>query len=160
MKKRSAVREAIRKRLVATPTGSVSATFPEGVSVEVSTLPRDIEEQLYRRVSDTIKRLSQIAIPTALQAEYKVLADIYGEIAAVNNEVIDYIQAHMYLPSTRLIQALIQLQGLANRYRERLSKVAAYLQKPMPDLPKLKPIPGLIMQIGMGLGVRRRLSIR
>jgi len=160
MGKRSAVREVVRRRLVAMPTGSVSATFPDGVSVEVSTLPRDIEEQLYRRVSDTIKRLSQIAIPTALQAEYKVFADIYNEIAAVNNEVIDYLQAHMYLPSPRLIQALIQLQGLANRYRERLSKVAAYLQKPMPALTELKPIPGLILQMSMGLGIRRRFSIR
>jgi len=160
MGKRSAVREAIRKRLVATPTGSVSATFPEGIVTEVSNIPPDIEEQLVNRIKALITRHKTTVIPAALQAEFEIYQRWLDEVAQVNNEVVDYLQANMYIPSSKLLQALLQLQQLAAKYKARLSKLAAYLQKPLPALPELKPIPGLIIRLGMGWGVRRRFSIR
>jgi len=127
------------------PSGSVSETYPLQVEVIVQPMMTEIEEQFVRRIDQLIERHRRTPIPLALQVEYEVYPKLYEEVAALNNEIVDYLQANMIVPSGRLINKILQLQKLGQRYREKVNKVASYLGKPVPEMTELKPIPGMIM---------------
>ena len=159
MIQRRLIQRLIRRRLIAMPSGSVSETYPKQVEVIVQPMGTGVEEQFIKRIEELISRHRKTAIPAALQVEFEVYPKLYEEVASLNNEIVDYLQAHMIVPSGRLISRILQLQRLGQRYREKITKVASYLGKPMPTLTEMKPIPGIVMLAGLGL-LRERIIRR
>jgi len=156
---RGRLQKLIRRRLIAMPSGSVSETYPMAAEIIVQPMAAEIEEQFVRRIDELISRHRQTAIPAALQVEFEIYPRLYEEVAALNNEIVDYLQANMIVPSGRLINKILQLQRLGQRYREKVNKVASYLGKPVPEMTELKPIPSMILFAGRwtlrGLRARR-----
>jgi len=145
MLRRSLLQRLIRRRLIAVPVGSVSETYPRQVEVIVRPIQTAVEEQFVRRIDELISRHRQTAIPAALQAEFEIYPRLYEEVAALNNEIVDYLQAYQVLPSERLLERLIRLQLLGHNYIKKIQKVASYLGQSMPTLTEMKQIPGMIM---------------
>ena len=142
---RGRLQKLIRRRLIAMPSGSVSETYPRQVEVIVQPMQAGVEEQFIKRIDELISRHRKTAIPAALQVEYETYPRLYEEVAALNNEIVDYLQAHQIVPSEKLIVRLLQLQQLGHKYVKKLQKVASYLGEPMPTLTEMKPIPGVIL---------------
>ena len=159
MIQRRLIQRLIRRRLIAMPSGSVSETYPKQVEVIVQPMGTGVEEQFIKRIEELISRHRKTAIPAALQVEYETYPRLYEEVASLNNEIVDYLQAHQIVPSGKLITKLLQLQQLGHKYVKKLQKVASYLGKPMPTLTEMKPIPGIVMLAGMGL-LRERIIRR
>jgi hypothetical protein len=72
--------------------------------------------------------------------------NFYTDIVNLHNQIVDYLTVNMYSLTPRLLNALLTLQRRAMEYHDKIAKRAVYLKEPMPELPSLKPIPGLIMR--------------
>jgi len=140
--------------MAASAGGSVSEFYQQFVAEEMTNIPADIEENLYRRIDETIKRYSRVALPASLQAEFEALPNIIEPIAATHNDVVDYIEMERYIPSSRILNGLLELQRLYGKYTDMLRRRAQYLGKPMPQVTQLKRLPFLI--VFAARGIRRR----
>jgi len=155
MPKARLARELVRRKIAMAVGGSVSETYQPFAVEELTNIPADIEENLYRRIDETLKKYRQVVLPAALQAEYEALPNIIEPIATTYNEVVDYIDMHLYIPSGRIINGLLELARLYSKYTNMLRKRAQYLGKPMPKVTELKPLRFLIVSAARGL--RRRI---
>jgi len=144
MPKARQIRELLRRRMAASAGGSVSEAYQPYFVTSQKVLSPDEEERLYRRIDEALKKYARVVLPAALQTEYEALPNIINALAQVHNEIIDYLEADPLMPSSRIIQGLIELQRLASRYTNRLTKVAQYLKKPLPALTPLRYAPFII----------------
>jgi hypothetical protein len=146
MPKRALAQELVRKRIIAARGASVGEVYAPGAAIEANPVPADVESNLVKQVNDLLDRIRKTAIPAELRAEMRAYTGFYTDIVNLHNSIVDYLAANMYSPTERLLKALLTLQKHAVEYRDRIAKRAGYLKEPMPELPDIKPIPGLIVR--------------
>jgi hypothetical protein len=125
---------------------SISEVYAPTAIVEANPVPADVEDQLVRQVNELLDRIRRTGVPAELRAEMRAYTGFYTDIVNLHNSIVDYLAANMYSPTQRLLNALLTLQKHAVSYREKIEKRAGYLKEPMPELPQLKPIPGLLLR--------------
>jgi cell division FtsZ-interacting protein ZapD len=145
MPKRAAIQKLVRQQVIAARGASVSEVYAPTAIVEANPVPPHIEADFVRQVNELLDRIRKTAVPAELRAEMKAYTQFYTDIVNLHNNIVDYLAANMYSPTAQLLKALLTLQRHAMEYRARIAKRATYLREPMPDLPQLKPIPGLIL---------------
>jgi hypothetical protein len=155
MPRRALVQELVRKRIIASRGASVSEVYAPTAIVEANPVPPNIEDQFMRQVNELLDRIRRTAVPAELRAEMKAYTGFYTDIVNLHNNIVDYLAVNMYSPTQRLLNALLTLQRRAMEYRDRIEKRATYLKEPMPELPTLKPIPGMVLELSRP-GWRRR----
>jgi len=147
MPKRAIVQQLVRKRIIAARGASVSEIYAPTAIVEANPVPPNIEDQFVRQIDELLDRIRKTTVPTELRSEMKAYMQFYGDIVNLHNSIVDYLAVSMYSPTQRLLNALLTLQRRAIEYRNRIEKRATYLQEPMPELPQLKPIPGMVLEL-------------
>jgi len=145
--KRAIVQQLVRKRIIAARGGSVSEIYAPTAIVEAKQVPPDIEEQFVRQINELLDRIRKTAVPTELRSEMKAYTQFYRDIVDLHNSIVDYLAVNMYSPTQRLLNALITLQRRAIEYRNRIEKRVTYLKETMPELPQLKPIWGMLLEL-------------
>ena len=146
MPRRALAQELVRKRIIAARGASASEVYAPTAIIEANPVPPHIEADFVRQVNDLLDRIRKTAVPTELRAEMRAYTGFYTDIVNLHNSIVDYLTANMYSPTQRLLKALLTLQRRAMEYRDRIAKRATYLKEPMPELPQIKPIPGMIME--------------
>jgi len=144
------MRELIRRRMAVSAGGSMSEVYQPFAVGELASIPADVEDRLYQRIDETLKRYRRVILPASIQAEFEALPNIIEPIAQTHNDIVDYIVANMYVPSGRIMSGLIELQRLYVKYSDMLRRRAQYLHKPMPSLTPLKTLPFVIISAVKG----------
>jgi hypothetical protein len=145
MPKRAAIQKLVRQQVIASKGASVSEVYAPTAIIEANPVPPHIEADFVRQVNELLDRIRRTATPLELRAEMKAYTQFYTDIVNLHNNIVDYLAANMYSPTDRLLRALLTLEERAHDYRKKIEKRAAYLKEPMPELPELKPIPGMVM---------------
>jgi hypothetical protein len=146
MPKRAAIQKLVRQQVIAAKGASVSEVYAPTAIVEANPIPSDVEADFVRQVNELLDRIRKTAVPTELRTEMKAYTQFYTDIVNLHNNIVDYLAMNMYSPTERLLKALLTLEKHAVEYRDRIAKRAAYLKEPSPELPDIKPIPGMIMR--------------
>jgi hypothetical protein len=154
MPRRALAQKLVLQKVIAARGASVSEVYAPTAIIEANPVPPNIEDQFVRQVNELLDRIRRTAIPAELRAEMKAYTGFYTDIVNLHNSIVDYLAANMYSPTQRLLNALLTLQRRAMEYRDRIAKRATYLKEPMPELPSLKPLPGMLIK-GPGFGWRR-----
>jgi hypothetical protein len=145
MPKRAAIQKLVRQRVIASRGASVSEVYAPTAIIEANPVPPYMEADFVRLVDALLDRIRKTAVPAELRTEMKAYTAFYTDIVNLHNQIVDYLAANMYSPTDRLLRALLTLEERAHDYRKKIEKRAAYLKEPMPELPELKPIPGMVM---------------
>ena len=146
MSKRALAQRLVRQRVIASRGASVSEVYAPTAIIEANQVPPHIEADFVRQVNELLDRIRRTAVPAELRAEMRAYTGFYTDIVNLHNNIVDYLAVNMYSPTERLLKALLTLQRRAMEYRDRIAKRATYLKEMMPELPQIKPIPGLIME--------------
>jgi hypothetical protein len=125
---------------------SVSEVYAPTAIFEANPVPADVEADFIRQVNELLDRIRKTAVPAELRAEKEAYTNFYKDIVNLHNSIVDYLTVNMYSLTPRLLNTLLTLQRRASEYRDKIAKRAIYLKEPMPELPDIKPIPGLIMR--------------
>jgi len=144
MPRRAKAQQLVRKQIIASRGASVSEVYAPTAIVESNPIPYHIESDFVQTINALLDRIRKTAVPAELRAELKAYTAFYTDIVNLHNQIVDYLASQMYSPTERLLKALLTLQKHAVEYRRRIEKRASYLKEPMPQLPKLKPLPGMI----------------
>jgi len=146
MPRRASAQRRVRQRIIASRGASVSEIYAPTAIFETNPVPADVEADFVRQVNELLDRIRETAVPAELRAEMSAYANFYKDIVNLHNQIVDYLTVNMYSLTPRLLNTLLTLQRRASEYRDRIAKRAIYLKEPMPELPDIKPIPGLIVR--------------
>ncbi len=133
-----------RYKQIVAARGEVRAETMEVMPVPVRTFER--ESEMIEEINALISKHRRTYLPAELRAEVKALTEMATEAINLHNRWVEYATAEQAIFSSKGLNALIRLERHIDDMRKRIERKSAYLREPMPELPKLLPIPYLTLR--------------